>query len=465
MPATLSPPGARAGLVAAWRAAVAAVHGETLLTRASRLEGGVWHVELPDRQWQVPLPALRRGGRLRVIGAGKAAASLARGVEAVLGARIDDGLVIVKHGHAEFLRHCRQLEAGHPLPDAASARAAAAVFDFVGKPLAADLYVVLLTGGASSLLASPAAGLTLEDKSAVTRLLVASGANIAEINIVRRHLSRIKGGQLARALAPASSITLAISDVLGDEPAAIGSGPTVPDPSSFADALAVLERYQLEARIPPAALRHLRQGVGGGVPETPKPSDRAFANARFAVVATLGDAVTAACREARAAGYEVVPFGRWLEGDAHARAREFARRLRALADGRAPGAPPLMLVAGGETTLQVRGPGQGGRNQEFAVIVAQELAGSEGLSVLAAGTDGTDGPTDAAGGFADGGTIPRALAAGLDPVAILRGNDTHRLLRASGDLFLTGPTGTNVMDLVLGVAQPAGGSPSPHPVP
>lgn len=459
------PPGARAGLVAAWRAAVAAVHGETLLRRVSRVEGGAWCIDLPDRQWRVPLPDAARGGRLRVIGAGKAAASLARGVEAVLGARIDDGLVVVKHGHGEALRHCRLLEAGHPLPDASSARAAAAVFDFVGTPRAADVCLVLLTGGASSLLASPAPGLALEDKTAVTRLLVASGASIGEINVVRRHLSGIKGGQLARALAPAASLTLAISDVLGDEPAAIGSGPTVPDPSTFADALALLGRYRLEARIPPAVLRHLHAGVAGGAAETPKPQDAAFAHARFAVLASLGDAVAAACHAARAADYEVVAFGPWLQGDTHARAREFAGRLRALAAGRPADARPLMLVAGGETTLEVRGAGQGGRNQEFAVIVAQELDRTEGLCVLAAGTDGTDGPTDAAGGFADGGTLSRALAAGLDPAGILRDNDSNRLLRASGDLFVTGPTGTNVTDLVLGVVQSAGGSPAPHPVP
>jgi hydroxypyruvate reductase len=465
VPAALNLPGSRTDLVAVWRAGVAAVQGETLLRHGSRLESAEWRIDLPDGPLRVPLPDAARGARLRVIGAGKAAASLARGVEAVLGARIDDGLVVVKHGHAEDLRYCRQLEAGHPVPDAASARAAAAVLEFVGTPRDSDLYLVLLTGGASSLLASPAPGLTLDDKAAVTRLLVASGATIAEINVVRRHLSRLKGGQLARALAPAASVTLAISDVLGDEPAAIGSGPTVADPSTFGDALAVLRRFSLEARTPPAALRRLRSGAEGDVAETPKPADPAFANARFAILASLGHAVAAAGREARAAGYQVVPFGPWLQGDAHARAREFARRLRDLAAGRRAGAPPLMLVAGGETTLEVRGTGRGGRNQEFAVIVAQEIAGAPGLCALAAGTDGTDGPTDAAGGFADGGTVSRALAAGLDPVGILRENDSNRLLRASGDLFVSGPTGTNVTDLVLGVVETAGGSPAPHPVP
>ncbi len=456
---------ARAALVAAWRAAVAAVHGETLLRRHSHIDGDQWCIQLPDREWRVALPDARTGGRLRILGAGKAAASLARGVEAVLGERIADGLVIVKHGHGEPLQRCRQLEAGHPLPDAGSARAAAAAFEFVGRPSATDLYVVLLTGGASALLAGPAAGLSLDDKMLVTKLLVASGASIAQINVVRRHLSCIKGGQLARALAPAASITLAISDVLGDPPEAIGSGPTVPDPSTFAEALEVLRGCGLEGRVPAAALQRLRSGAAGALPETPKPSDPAFAHGRFAIVATLADAMAAAARQAEASGFEVIADGPALQGDTHARAREFATRLRALAATRPAGGPPRMLVAGGETTLQVHGTGQGGRNQEFAVVAAQALAGTEGLSVLAAGTDGTDGPTDCAGAFADGGTSRRAIEAGLDPVALLADNDSHRLLRGAGDLFVTGPTGTNVMDLVLGVVESAGGSLSRHALP
>lgn len=465
MPGPVNESSARASLVTAWRAAVAAVHGETLLRAGSRLEGNDWCIDLPERQWRIPLPDAGRGGRLRLIGAGKAAASLARGVEAVFGERIADGLVIVKHGHAETLRRCRLLEAGHPLPDADSERAAATVFEFVGSPHAGEFYVVLLTGGASALLAGPADGITLADKIAVTRLLVASGADIVQINVVRRHLSRIKGGQLARALAPAASMTLAISDVPGDDPEALGSGPTVPDPSSFADALGVLGRFELERRIPEAALRRLLAGAAGRLPETPKAADPVFARARFAIVATLADAVTAAARQATTAGFEVVPFRPRLGGDTHARAREFATRLRTLAASRPAGSAPLMLLGGGETTLEVRGAGAGGRNQEFAVVVAQELAGTTGLSVLAAGTDGTDGPTDAAGGFADGATLSRAAAAGLDDRAILRNNDTYRLLQAAGDLFRTGPTGTNVTDLVLGVAATAGGTPRRHPLP
>ena len=462
VPAPLDRADPRASLVDAWRAAIAAVHGETLLRVHSRLEGDHWCIDLPDLRWRVPLPDATRGGRLRVIGVGKAAASLARGLEAVLGERVADGLVIVKHGHAEPLRRCRQLEAGHPLPDADSEHAATAVLDFVGRPRDGDLFVVLLTGGASALLAAPAAGLYLPDKVQVTRLLVESGASIEQINVVRRHLSRIKGGQLARAIAPAASVTLAISDVPGDDPATIGSGPTVPDPSTYASALEVLRGLGLEHRVPEAALQHLRAGAVGTIPETPKPADPVFATARFAIVARLDDALAAASRQATAAGFEVIPFQPRLAGDTHARAREFAARLRMLAAARPAGAAPMLLLGGGEPTLEVRGTGVGGRSQEFATIVAQELAGTTGLSVLAAGTDGTDGPTDAAGGFADGGTASRAIAAGIDPAASLRNNDTYRLLQASGDLYRSGPTGTNVMDLVMGVVEPAVGPPRRH---
>lgn len=448
---------ARALLARAWRAGVAAAHGETVLRNRSRLRGDTWHIDLPGRSWSLRLP-LAAEGRLRIVGAGKAAASLARGAEVVLGARIDAGLVVVKHGHGEPLERCRVLEAGHPLPDAASEQAARAVLEFAAGGAPRDLCIVLLTGGASALLAAPVAGVSLGQKVEVNRLLLQSGADIHEINVVRRHLSRIKGGQLARALHPARSLTLAISDVLGDDPAAIGSGPTVADPSTYQDALRVLGRYGLADRVPAAVLAHLQAGAGGQVAETPKPGDAACEAAGFGIVAALSDALDAAERCGRAAGLAVERLAT-LDGDAHARACGFAARLRDVAAARAPHSPPVLLLAGGETTLRVTGRGRGGRCQEFAAVVARELAGRQGLQVLAAGSDGTDGPTDAAGGWADGGTIDRALAAGLDPVARLRDNDSHALLGAAGDLFVTGPTGTNVTDLVLGIAYTAQGSP------
>nr|MCU0760848.1 DUF4147 domain-containing protein [Steroidobacteraceae bacterium] len=371
---------------------------------------------------------------------------------------------VVKHGHAEPLARCRVLEAGHPYPDSDGVRATEEVLRFASKARAQDLHLVLLTGGASALLAGPAGALTLDDELAVSRLLVASGATIQEVNVVRRHLSRIKGGQLARALAPSTSLTLAISDVLGDDPATIGSGPTVPDPSTHADALAILGRFGLAEQVPTPVLRHLRAGAAGDLPETPKPGDPAFERTRFAIVASSDDAVAAAAAAARAAGCRIVRWPGPLEGDVHVAARAFAGRLRALAAAATALDPPTLLLAGGETTLRVRGAGRGGRCQEFAAIAATEFAGTDGLTLLAAGTDGTDGPTDAAGGFADGGTLERARRAGLDPAARLADNDSHRLLAGAGDLFVTGPTGTNVMDLVLGVVGTTDGSPGVGPL-
>lgn len=457
-------PGIRDQLVAAWQAGVAAVHGETLLRRHSRLDGDHWCLELPGRSLRWRLPR-RDVGRLRVIGAGKAAASLARGLEAVLGERISDGLVVVKHGHAEPLRRCRVLEAGHPDPDAGSAAAADALLHFVGGSSADDVYLVVLTGGSSALLAAPALGLALEDKARVSSLLMSRGATIQQLNVVRRHLSRIKGGQLARAMWPAASLTLAISDVLGDDPATIGSGPTVPDGSTYGDAWSILEEFQVTSLLPQAVVEHLQRGVQGAQAETPKPDDPALARADFVVVASLEDALRATADAGGRAGLQVFRTDEPLRGDTRQCARAFACRLRELAAARRETDPPLLLVAGGETTVKLRGEGRGGRCQEFAAVAAEALRGSSGLTLLAAGTDGTDGPTGVAGAFADGGTLARAMQRGVELDAALATSDSGRLLEAAGDLFTTGPTGTNVMDLVLGIAVTAEGSPRAGAVP
>lgn len=457
-------PGVRDHLVSAWRAGVAAVHGETLLRHRSRLESGHWCLDLPGRSLRLRLPT-GGVGRLRVIGAGKAAASLARGLEAVLGERIADGLVIVKHGHVEPLQRCRVMEAGHPDPDAGSAAAADALLRLVAGSSRDDAYLVVLTGGSSALLAAPAPGLTLEYKSQVSRLLMGQGATIQQLNVVRRHLSRIKGGRLARAMWPAASLTLAISDVLGDDPATIGSGPTVPDGSSYGEAWSILEAYRLLDLVPRPVAEHLRRGMRGTEPESPRPGDPALARADFGVVASLPDALRAAADAARGAGLQVVQVDEPLQGDVRKSARAFAARLLELASTRRTGDPPLLLLAGGETTVQLRGGGQGGRCQEFAAVAAEVLRGSSGVTLLAAGTDGTDGPTTAAGAFADGGTLARARRHGVELQAALASSDSGRLMEAAGDLFVTGPTGTNVMDLVLGIAVTADGSPQSGSVP
>jgi hydroxypyruvate reductase len=443
------PLSARQLLSDCFAAAVQAVHGETLLRDHSRIVAGRWCFESGGLRTDWPLPDPAGPGRVRVFGAGKAAASMARGLEAVLGERFCDGLVVVKHGHGEALRKVRVVEGGHPLPDASSEAAAQALLAAIGTSNADDCCFVLLSGGASAVLAAPAAGVTLADKRQVTQTLVASRATIQQINTVRRHLSSIKGGQLARRLAPARVLTLAISDVAGDDLAAIGSGPTVADPTTYADALAVLVEHGLLERIAPRAREHLERGLRGEISDTPKPDELLWRRNGYRIIAGLDAALDAAAAFARSTGCEVRRHERALVGDTHARAAEVAALLQSLARERRTGGPPLMFIAGGETTLEVRGAGLGGRNQEFAVVAARELAGCDGVSLLAAGTDGTDGPTHAAGGFADGGTLARARQRGIDPATALRDNDSMRCLDAAGDLFVTGPTGTNVTDLVL----------------
>jgi glycerate 2-kinase len=439
----------RRGLLTAWQAGVGAVRGETLLASHSRVEGDIWSVRRAGQRLVVPLPARGGSGRLRVIGAGKAAAALARGLEAVLGDRLDDGLVVVKHGHLEPLSRIALAEGGHPVPDAASERAAARLLQFIGLSRSEDTYIVLLTGGASAVLEAPVPGITLEDLLRVTQRLLACGAPIDQVNRVRRHLSALKGGKLATQLAPARFATFAISDVPGDDPATLGSGPTVRDPSPRAAALAVLQRYGKDTDWPARVWRYLESPARNRSPGPPAPDG----NLGFMVLANLRDAMDAAGGALRGQGWEVEDLGRCLDGDVAERASGFAVAIRERLARRSSAALPLALLAGGEPTVRLRGAGSGGRCQEFALRVARELAGVDGVTLLAAGTDGTDGPTAHAGGFADGGTWHRATSAGLVPGRCLAANDSSPVLAAAGDLLTTGPTGTNVADLLLAVIR------------
>jgi hydroxypyruvate reductase len=332
-----------------------------------------------------------------------------------------------------------------------------AVLAFASAARPADRHLVLLSGGASALCASPAPGLTLADKDSVLRALMRAGATIAELNTVRKHLSALKGGRLAAALmaAPGATrdattalptlLTLAVSDVQGDDPAIIGSGPTVPDPTTFGDALEVLRRHALIERLPPAVRQHLEAGVAGYISETPKPGRQGDSTGAYAVIATLDDALEAIAQAAASVGApRVLSLGRVLYGAVDAHAAQLAALLR-----QHRGEAPLLLVAGGEPVVRVSGEGRGGRAQELALRLAVELEGESGITVLVAGTDGRDGPTEAAGAFADGGTLARARKAGCDPRAALLRNDSNRALGAAGDLFTTGPTGTNVADVVV----------------
>ena len=391
-----------------------------------------------------------RRGRLCVVAAGKAAVPMAAAAEELLGSHLSAGFA-VSTATGGPLRRIRLLTASHPVPDARGVAAATEIEALARGLGRGDVLLVLLSGGASALLPAPAEGLTLEDKAATTRLLLRAGATIHELNAVRKHLSRLKGGGLARAAHPARVVTLVLSDVVGDDLSTIASGPTVPDPTTFAEALAVLERRGVLEAAPPAVVQRLREGARGARPETPKPRDPAFRGAVTRIVGSNRLSIDAAAREARRQGLRALVLTTRLEGEAREAARVLVAVLRECVESGRPAAPPVCLLAGGETTVTVRGEGQGGRNQEMAVAAAEALAGFP-VPALAAflATDGVDGASDAAGGVADDRTTARAAAAGLAPAsAFLAASDTRNYLGPIGGLVHTGPTGTNVVDVAV----------------
>lgn len=388
-------------------------------------------------------------GRIYVVGAGKAGAAMARAVERLLGRRISAGLLNVKYGHTAKLRRIELNECGHPVPDRAGVDGAQRIAALVRQAGKDDLVICLVSGGASALLPAPAPPVTLEDKQETTRLLLACGAGIHEINAVRKHISLLKGGQLARLASPAGVLSLLLSDVIGDDLDVIGSGPTAPDASTFASARAVLVKYQLEDRVPRSVSERLRLGAAGQLPETPKASDEIFCKVQNVIVGSNRLAVEAAAARAREIGFRPVVLSTFIEGETREVARVHAAVAKEiLASGR-PARPPVCVISGGETTVTLRGSGLGGRNQEFALAAAIDLDGLPGVVLLSAGTDGTDGPTDAAGAIADGHTLRRARALGLDAAKHLAANDSYRFFEPLGDLIRTGPTNTNVMDIRL----------------
>ena len=391
------------------------------------------------------LPELPRG-RLIVLAAGKAAGSMAEVAEAHYLDRLKlpagrmSGLAVARHGYGRPTRVVRMIEAGHPIPDAAGLQAASDALALADAATADDLVLVLMSGGASANWIAPATRISFEDKQSVTRALLRSGANIGEINTLRKHLSRIKGGRLARHAHPARLVTIAISDVPGDDPSAIGSGPTVPDPTTLADARALVAKYKLE--LPPGVTAALNDPAN----ESPKPGDPVFAGTSFALAARPADALRAVEAVVRAAGYACMSLGADVEGEAREVAAAHARLAREL---RAKGARAAIL-SGGELTVTIRGQGRGGPNQEYALALAIELAGMPGVAALAADTDGTDGGAgsvdDPAGASLDGDTVARAKALGLDPAVFLADNNSTAFFEKLGDLLKPGPTYTNVND-------------------
>jgi glycerate 2-kinase len=425
----------RDAAAAIWRAALAAGDVAPLLRHHLRLDG----TRLTSGSLTLDLDRVRR---VLVLGAGKAGASMARAVESILRGRVGEGFVVVKDGYRLPAARIEIAEAGHPVPEARGLAASARLLALAESATAEDLLIFLVSGGGSALTPAPAPPVTLEEKQALTRLLLAAGATINELNAVRKHVSRFKGGLLARAAWPATVLTLALSDVIGDPLDVIASGPTAPDPTTYADALAVLERRGVLDRAPASIVERLRAGEAGGLPETPKPGDRAFERVTNLVIGNNALVVDAAAAEATRLGFRPHVLTRSLQGEARDVARELVARARALP-------APACLIAGGETTVTVRGHGQGGRCQEFALAAALELGAGDDMVVLAAGTDGTDGPTDAAGGLVDAGTVARGRKAGRDAARALADNDATPFLAEASDAVVTGPTNTNLLDLYL----------------
>lgn len=430
--------------VAIFRAAISAVDPANLvIDHLSRHAAEALH----DTAGRTPRE--NRGPTL-VIGAGKAAARMAAGCEQALGAENVCGEVIVADGCTVGLRSVAVSEAGHPLPDGRGERAAQRIMQLLRAQDRGDT-VCLISGGASSLLVCPRPPVTLQDKIATTQLLLECGADIRAFNTVRKHLSEVKGGGLLRHVRTLM-LALLISDVIGDDPSTIGSGPTVPDDTTFADAWDVLARHQLETRVPATVTTLLKSGIEGNVAETVKFSSAEAVCCRSQIIGSNRTALEAAATSARARGWTVDVDGQPLSGDTTAAARGFAARIRQLAARR--GGKPLCVLAGGETTVRVKGKGRGGRNQEFALALAGTLAGMP-ITLLSAGTDGVDGPTDAAGAFVDGTTLRRAQQRGLDIDATLGANDSFTFFSELDDLFRCGPTGTNVMDIKIALLPAA----------
>jgi hydroxypyruvate reductase len=383
------------------------------------------------------LPAPPEKGRTIVVGAGKAAAAMARAVEDHWKGPLS-GLVVTRDGYGTPCLKIEMIEAAHPVPDERGRAAAGRMLELARTAKPDDLVLCLMSGGASALLVLPAPGIGLADKQATTRALLKSGATIHEINCVRKHLSAIKGGRLAAA-SPARVLTLAISDVVGDDPSVIGSGPTVPDPSTFAEARAILAKYKIEPA--PAVRAHLEAAVE----ESPKPGDSRLARAEYRLVATPKDALAAAAAKARELGLEPVVLGESIEGEARTVGAEHAALARKLAAD-ANQKKPAVILSGGELTVTITGRGSGGPSTEYLLGMALALKSARGIHALAADTDGIDGSEDNAGAFIGPDTLPRARDFTLDAAGCLAGNDAYSFFRALGDLVITGPTFTNVND-------------------
>ncbi|MFN3638145.1 MAG: glycerate kinase [Chloroherpetonaceae bacterium] len=420
-----------------------AVNGYKVVKDALRLEGEVLNVVAQGKFKKVDLSQFKH---VYLIGVGKASVSMARAAKEVLGERVSSSFVVTKYAHAsDAPSDLRVVESAHPIPDENSYKNARELFRLCNEAKEDDLIINVVSGGASSLLSFPAGEITLEDKRFATSLLLKSGATIQEVNIVRKHLSKIKGGQLARAAFPATMLTLILSDVIGDDLGTIASGLTSPDPSTFVDAYRVIEKYRLEKLIPDSVMARLQRGIEDKIAETPKPDDECFNRTHNIVVGSNRIALKAIEENAKELGYEAGILTDELSGEAREVAKNLAKRAKHLAKS----SRKACLIAGGETTVTVVGHGKGGRNTEMALAAAIELDNTPNIVFLSAGSDGTDGDTNAAGAIADGSTLSRARNFGLVANEYLQNNDSHDFFKLVGDLVVTGATNTNVMDIQI----------------
>ena len=401
-------------------------------------------LSISDRQFN-----LKDYDRILVVGAGKAGAPMAKAMEDLLGNHISDGVVVVKDEHGLPLEKIKVREASHPVPDERGVKGTEEILSLVETAGKRDLVICLISGGGSALLIAPVHDISLEDKQNATKLLLACGATIHEFNTVRKHLSRAKGGRLAQIAYPATVTSLILSDVVGDDLDVIASGPTVPDSSTFDDANQILKDYGIWDQLAPTVRNHLAKGTSGKIEDTPKSDNAAFKKCSQVLVGTNLQALKAAGKAAESLGYRPLILSSKVEGEAREVAKFFTAIAREVLSSENPFKPPLCVLCGGETTVTLTGEGRGGRNQEFALAAALAIEGLDDILVLSGGTDGTDGPTDAAGAIADGTTVARAREKGLDPKDFLQRNDSYNFFQKLDDLVITGPTRTNVMDIYM----------------
>lgn len=395
---------------------------------------------------------LKETDHIYIIGAGKATAEMARATEDILGSRITDGHIVVKYGHSCDLRYIKVTEAGHPVPDKNGFTATGEILKIADKASEDDLVICLLSGGGSALLADFPEGSSPDDIIYLNDLLVKSGATIQEMNVIRKHLSKVKGGGLARALFPCTTMSLILSDVLGDSLDSIASGPTVPDPTTFSEALAVISRYKIESSVPLGIMNYLKDGLTGKHPETPKPGDHIFSKSHNILIGNNKMALEAARIEAFRSGMTAKIIDDKLQGDT-LKVSEYIFETAVRYKQNKQSGKPVCLLFGGETTLKVTGTGSGGRNQHLALSTAILLRNNPGITILSAGTDGTDGPTDAAGAVVDCDTFSYALSMNVTPENYLRYFDSYSFFKETGGHIITGPTRTNVMDIIVVIVE------------